>query len=137
MKISTLAAVSLALALCACGPGAQGKSSAEAGGKESSLMTALRAVFAFKACTGKLEEKFNLGPINGVSSSDMDPVAVGKPGEWDVKFTADVTEKLTGRVSRYKGVCHVRRDRPTTLEAAFLSEIKPSKVGGEVRRIAP
>lgn len=135
MKISTLAAASLALVLSACGPGAHGKSSAEAGGKESGMMTALRAVFAFKACTTKLEQQFKLGPINSVTSSDMDPVSVGKPGEWDVKFTADVTEKQTGRVTRYKGVCRVRRDRSTTLEARFLEEVKPAATPGEARRI--
>ena len=126
MKLSTAAACSLALALSACSPGADGK--------ESGMMTALRAVFAFKACTSKLEEQFKLGPINSVSSDDMDPVAVGRPGEWDVKFTASVTEKNSGRVTRYKGVCHVRRDKPTTLEAVSLGVIKPATNAGEVRR---
>ena len=126
MKVSTAAALSFALALSACSPGANGK--------ESGMMTALRAVFAFKACTSKLESQFKLGPINSVSSDDMDPVAAGKPGEWDVKFTASVTEKDSGRVTRYKGVCHVRRDKPTTLEAVSLGVIKPATNAGEVRR---
>jgi len=130
MKLSTAAACSLALALAlalaACSPGADGK--------ESGMMTALRAVFAFKACTSKLEDQFKLGPINSVSSDNMDPVAAGKPGEWDVKFTASVTEKDSGRVTRYKGVCHVRRDKPTTLEAVSLGVIKPATNAGEVRR---
>ena len=126
MKLSTAAACSLALALAACSPGADGK--------ESGMMTALRAVFAFKACTSKLESQFKLGPINSVSSDDMDPVAVGKPGEWDVKFTASVTEKESGRITRYRGVCHVRRDKATTLEAVSLGVVKPADSAGEVRR---
>lgn len=129
MKILTAATLTLALALCACGPKTEGK--------ENGAMTALRAVFAFKACTSKLEEQFGLGPVSGVNSNDMDPVATGKPGEWDVKFTADVTEKKTGRVTRYKGVCHVRRDKPTTLEATFLEEVKSGATPGEARRLTP
>ena len=102
------------------------------------MMTALRAVFAFRACTDKLEDNFGLGPITGVTSNDMDPVAVGTlPGEWDVKFTAEVTEKVSGRVSRYRGVCRVRRAKPASLEATFLEEVKPATTPGEVRRITP
>jgi len=127
MKFSTLTAVCAVLALSACG--------ASSDGKESGMMTAARAVFAFKACTDKLEEQFGLGPVVGVNSNDMHPVALGKPGEWDVTFTADVTEKTSGRVTRYKGVCRVRRDRPTTLEARFLEELKPAATPGEARRI--
>jgi hypothetical protein len=127
MKFSTLTALCAVLALSACG--------ASSDGKESGAMTAMRAVFAFKACTDKLEAKFGLDDISGVTSNDMDPVAIGKPGEWDVKFTADVTEKKSGRVTRYQGVCHVRRDQPTTLDATFLKEVKSA--GGEVRRSRP
>lgn len=130
MKFSTVAAFGLTLllplSLGACSPGADGK--------ESGLMTAARAVFAFKACTSKLEQQFKLGPINSVSSDDMDPIATGKPGEWDVRFTASVTEKESGRVTRYKGVCRVRRDRATTLEAVSLGVVKPASNAGEVRR---
>lgn len=127
MKFSTVTAMCAVLALSGCG--------ASSDGKESGMMMALRAVFAFKACTDKLEDKFGLGDISGVNSNDMDPVPTGKPGEWDVKFTADVTEKKTGRVTRYQGVCHVRRDRPTTLDATFVREVK--SVSGEVRRSRP
>jgi len=127
MKFSTLTALCAVLALSACG--------ASSDGKESGMMTAARAVFAFKACTDKLEDKFGLGDISGVTSDDMDAVPTGKPGEWDVKFTADVTEKKTGRVTRYSGVCHVRRDQPTALDATYLKEIKSA--GGEVRRSRP
>jgi hypothetical protein len=130
MKLMTLTALSLALALSACG--------ASPDGKESGGIVALRAVLAFKACTGKLEDKFGLKKVSGVSSNDMEPVPTGKPGEWDVKFTADVTETVSGRVTRYKGVCHVRRDRPTTLDASFVKEIKPAAhEAGVVRRVAP
>ncbi|RRN66553.1 hypothetical protein [Caulobacter sp. 602-1] len=128
MKTNVLAAAALALALCGCGPSEPGKS-------ESGMMTGLRAIFAFKACTGKLEDRFGLKTISGVTSNDMDPVSTGKPGEWDVKFTADLTEKETGRVTRYKGVCHVRRDKPTTLDATFVKEIRPAT--DTVRRINP
>ncbi len=132
MKLSTAAALSLALALSACGPGPNGK--------ESGLVTALRAVFAFKTCASKLEDRFNLNTAKGVSiqvgDKDMDPISTGKPGEWDVKFTASVTETQTGRVTRYQGVCHVRRDRPTTLEASSLGVVKPAETPGEVRRTA-
>lgn len=127
MRFSTLTALCAVLALSGCG--------ASGDGKEGGMMIALRAVFAFKACTDKLEDRFDLGEINGVSSDDMDPVPTGKPGEWDVKFTADVTEKKTGRVSRYTGVCHVRRDQPTTLDATFVQVVKPAS--GEVRRTRP
>ena len=127
MKFSTLTALCAVLALSACG--------ASSDGKESGMMTAARAVFAFKACTDKLEDKFGLSDISGVTSDDMDAVPTGKPGEWDVKFTADVTEKKTGRVTRYSGVCHVRRDQPTTLDATYLKEIKSA--GGEGRRSRP
>lgn len=128
MKTNVLAAAALALALCGCGPSEPGKS-------ESGMMTGLRAIFAFRACTGKLEDRFGLKTISGVTSNDMDPVSTGKPGEWDVKFTADLTEKETGRVTRYKGVCHVRRDKPTTLDATFVKEIRPAT--DTVRRINP
>lgn len=127
MRVSTLTAACAVLALSGCG--------ASSDGKESGMMTAARAVFAFKACTDKLEAKFGLDDISGVTSEDMDPIPTGKPGEWDVSFTADVTEKKTGRVTRYKGVCYVRRDQPTTLDATFLKEIKSG--GGEVRRSRP
>lgn len=128
MRKSVLAATVLALALSACGRSEPGK-------PESGFMTGLRAVFAFKACTGELEDRFGLKKVGGVTSNDMDPVPTGKPGEWDVKFTADVTEKESGRVTRYKGVCHVRRDRPTTLDAAFVKEVRPAT--DTVRRINP
>lgn len=128
MKRTVLAICALALALTACGRSEPGK-------PESGMMTGLRAIFAFKACTGELEERFGLKKIEGVNSNDMDPVPTGKPGEWDVKFTADLTEKETGRVTRYKGVCHVRRDRPTTLDAEFVKEVRPAR--DTVRRINP
>jgi hypothetical protein len=128
MRKTVLAAVVLALTLSGCGR-------SEPGNAESGMMTGLRAVFAFKTCTGKLEDRFGLKKVSGVTSNDMDPVATGRPGEWDVKFTADVTEKPTGRVTRYKGVCHVRRDKPTTLDATFVKEIRPAE--GVVRRINP
>jgi hypothetical protein len=127
MRVSTLTALCAVLALSACG--------APSDGKEGGMMIALRAVFAFKACTGKLQDKFGLGKVTGITSNDMDPVSTGKPGEWDVKFTADVTEKKSGRVTRYTGVCHVRRDQPTTLDATFLKEIKSA--GDTVRRTRP
>jgi hypothetical protein len=128
MRKSVLAAAFLALILSGCGRTDPGK-------PENGFMTGLRAVFAFKACTGKLEDRFGLRRISGVTSNDMDPVPAGKPGEWDVKFTADVTEKESGRVTRWKGVCHVRRDKPTTLDAAFIKEIRPAT--DTVRRINP
>lgn len=128
MRKSVLAAAMLALALVGCGRSDPGK-------PESGFVTGLRAIFAFKACTGKLEDRFGLKTISGVTSNDMEPVATGKPGEWDVRFTADVTEKESGRVTRYKGVCHVRRDRPTSLDATFVKEIRPA--ADTVRRIVP
>lgn len=128
MRKSVLTAAFLALILAGCGRSDPGK-------PENGFMTGLRAVFAFKACTGKLEDRFGLREISGVTSNDMDPVPAGKPGEWDVKFTADVTEKESGRVTRWKGVCHVRRDKPTTLDAAFIKEIRPAT--DTVRRINP
>ena len=128
MGKSVLAVVVLALCVSACGRTDPNK-------PENGLMTGLRAIFAFKACTGELRDRFGLKTVSGVSSGDMDPVAVGRPGDWDVKFTADVTEKESGRVTRYKGVCHVRRDKPTTLEAQFLKEIRPAT--DTVRRISP
>ena len=128
MKRTVLAVALLALAVSGCGRGDPGK-------PESGFMTGLRAVFAFKACTGKLVDRFGLKEVAGITSNDMDPVATGRPGEWDVRFTADVTEKPTGRVTRYKGVCHVRRDQPTTLDATFLKEVRPAD--GVVRRINP
>ncbi|WP_184717392.1 hypothetical protein [Caulobacter sp.] len=128
MKRTVLAICALALAVSACGRSDPSK-------PESGMMTGLRAIFAFKACTGELEERFGLSKIEGVNSNDMDPAPTGKPGEWDVKFTADLTEKETGRVTRYKGVCHVRRDRPTTLDAEFVKEVRPAR--DTVRRINP
>jgi hypothetical protein len=128
MRKSVLTVVLLALALSACGRGEPGK-------PESGMMTGLRAIFAFKTCTGKLEDRFGLRTVSGVTSNDMDPVSTGRPGEWDVKFTADVTEKPSGRVTRYKGVCHVRRDKPTSLDATFIKEIRPAT--DTVRRINP
>lgn len=128
LAATVLALTSLSLLLAGCGPSESGK-------PESGFMTGLRAVFAFKACTGKLEDRFGLKAISGVTSNDMDPVSTGKPGEWDVKFTADVTEKETGRATRYKGICHVRRDKPTSLDATFVKEIRPAT--DTVRRINP
>ena len=128
MKRTVLALAVLAFALSGCGPSDPGK-------PENGFMTGLRAVFAFKACTGKLEDRFGLKEIGSVTSNDMKPSPAGKPGEWDVSFTADVTEKETGRVTRYKGVCHVRRDKPTALDATFIKEIRPAT--DTVRRINP
>ncbi len=128
MKRTVLALAVLTLGLASCGRADPGK-------PESGMMTGLRAIFAFKACTSKLEDRFGLKEIEGVASDDMDPQPTGRPGEWDVRFTADVTERGSGRVTRYKGVCHVRRDKPTTLDAAFVKEIRPAT--GVVRRIAP
>lgn len=128
MKRTVLALAVLALALGGCGRTDPNK-------PENGFMTGLRAVFAFKACTGKLEDRFGLKTVSEVSSNDMDPVPTGRPGEWDVRFTADITEKPTGRVTRYKGVCHVRRDKPTTLDATFVKEVRPAT--DTVRRINP
>ena len=128
MKKTVLALTVVALALSACGRTDPGK-------PENGFMTGLRAVFAFKACTGKLEERFGLKEVSNINSNDMKPAPTGRPGEWDVKFTADLTEKPTGRVTRYTGVCHVRRDKPTTLDATFVKEIRPAT--DTVRRINP
>lgn len=128
MKRIVLAFALVALVLSGCGRADPSK-------PENGMMTGLRAVFAFKACTGKLEDRFGLKQVAGINSDDMDPQPTGRPGEWDVRFTADVTEKPTGRVTRYKGVCHVRRDKPTSLDATFIKEIRPAE--GVVRRIAP
>lgn len=128
MKRTVLALAVLAVALSGCGRTDPSK-------PESGFMTGLRAVFAFKACTGELEERFGLKTVSAINSNDMDPAPTGRPGEWDVRFTADITEKPSGRVTRYKGVCHVRRDRPTSLDATFVKEIRPAE--GVVRRITP
>lgn len=128
MKRTVLALTVLAMALTGCGRADPNK-------PESGMMLGLRAIFAFKACTSELRERFNLGDIEGVTSNDMDPQPAGRPGEWDVRFTADVTEKGSGRVTRYGGVCHVRRDRPTWLDATFVKEIHAGD--GVVRRVAP
>ncbi len=128
MKRTVLALAVLAVALSGCGPADPSK-------PESKMITGLRAIFAFKACTSELRERFGLKEIEGVNSNDMDPRPTGRPGEWDVRFTADVTEKGSGRVTRYKGVCHVRRDRPTSLDATFVKEIHAGD--GVVRRSAP
>ncbi|USQ94760.1 hypothetical protein [Caulobacter sp. RL271] len=128
MRRTVLALTALALVLSGCGRTDPSK-------PEGGMMLGLRAIFAFKACTGELEERFGLVKVAGITSNDMNPIQVGPPGNWDVTFTADVTEKPTGRVTRYKGVCHVRRDRPTSLDATFLKEIRPGE--GVVRRITP
>jgi hypothetical protein len=128
MRKTVLAVMAMALALSGCGRTDPNK-------PEGGFMLGLRAIFAFKTCTGKLEERFGLAKVVGVTSNDMNPIQVGRPGNWDVTFTADVTEKPTGRVTRYKGVCHVRRDKPTTLDAAFVKEVRPAD--GTVRRINP
>ncbi|MET3667851.1 hypothetical protein [Caulobacter sp. 1776] len=126
MKKTVLAVAVMALALSSCGRTDPSK-------PESGFMTGLRAVFAFKACASELEDRFGLKAVNSISSNEMDPVPAGRPGEWDVKFTADVTEKPSGRVTRYTGVCHVRRDKPTTLDATFVKEVRPAT--DTVRRI--
>ncbi|MCK5911719.1 MAG: hypothetical protein KAG62_17395 [Caulobacter sp.] len=128
MKRTVLALAVLAVALSGCGRADPNK-------PENGMMTGLRAIFAFKACSSELQQRFGLKEIEGVNSNDMDPQPTGRPGEWDVKFTADVTEKGSGRVTRYKGVCHVRRDKPTTLDATFVKELHAGD--GVVRRIAP
>lgn len=128
MKRTVLAPIVLALVLSGCGPSDPSK-------PENGFMTGLRAVFAFKACTGKLEDRFGLKEVSSINSNDMKPAPTGRPGEWDVKFTADLTEKHSGRVTRYTGVCHVRRDKPTTLDATFVKEIRPAT--DTVRRINP
>ncbi|MDR6623749.1 hypothetical protein [Caulobacter segnis] len=128
MKRTVLALTVLAVALAGCGP-------ADPNQPESKMMTGLRAIFAFKACVGELEDRFDLKSGSSVNSNDMDPQPTGRPGEWDVKFTADVTEKGTGRITRYKGVCHVRRDKPTTLDATFVKEVHAGD--GVVRRLTP
>lgn len=128
MKRTVLAVAVLALALSGCGRTDPSK-------PENGFMTGLRAVFAFKACTGKLEDRFGLKEVSSINSNDMKPAPTGRPGEWDVKFTADLTEKPSGRVTRYTGVCHVRRDKPTTLDATFVKEIRPAT--DTVRRINP
>jgi hypothetical protein len=130
MKKTVMALAVAALALTSCGRADPTK-------PETGFISGLRAVFAFKTCTGKLEDRFGLKEISRVTSNDMDPVSTGRPGEWDVKFTADATEKETGRVTRYKGVCHVRRDKPTTLDASFIEEVKPAATPGEARRVKP
>ena len=129
MKKTVLALAVAGLALASCGPSDPSK-------PEGGFIIGLRAVFAFKTCTSKLEERFGLKAISGVTSNDMDPQPTGRPGEWDVKFTADVTEKESGRVTRYKGVCRVRRDKPTTLDASFVKEVKAG-VAETVRRVRP
>jgi hypothetical protein len=128
MKRTIVALAAAALALSGCGRSDPGK-------PEGGVMLGLRAIFAFKACTGELQDRFGLTKVVGITSNDMDPIQIGPPGNWDVKFTADVTEKESGRVTRYKGVCHVRRDKPTMLDADFVKEVRPAT--GTVRRINP
>jgi hypothetical protein len=128
MKRTVLALAILALAVSGCGRGDPNK-------PEGGMMLGLRAIFAFKACTGELEERFGLAKVVAITSNDMDPIQIGPPGNWDVKFTADITEKESGRVTRYKGVCHVRRDKPTMLDADFVKEVRPAT--DTVRRINP
>ena len=128
MKRTVLALAVLAVALSGCGRADPTK-------PEGGMMLGLRAIFAFRACSSELKERFGLDDIESVTSNDMDPQPSGRPGEWDVKFTADVTEKGSGRVTRYGGVCHVRRDRPTSLDATFVKEIHAGD--GVVRRVAP
>lgn len=128
MKRTVLALSVLALALSGCGRSDPNK-------PEGGMMLGLRAIFAFKACTGKLEDRFGLAKVKAITSNDMKPIQVGKSGNWDVTFTADVTEAGSGRVTRYKGVCHVRRDKPTSLDATFVKEIRPAT--DTVRRINP
>jgi hypothetical protein len=84
MKRTVLALTALALVLSGCGRSDPTK-------PESGFMTGLRAVFAFKACTGELEERFDLKHVGSINSDDKDPKPVGRPGEWDEKFTADNT----------------------------------------------
>jgi hypothetical protein len=129
MRKTVLALAVAGLALASCGPSEPGK-------PEGGLMLGLRAIFAFKACTDKLEQRFGLAEVVGITSNDMNPIQIGPPGNWDVKFTADVTEKESGRVTRYTGVCHVRRDKPTTLDAQFVKEVKAG-VAETVRRVRP
>jgi hypothetical protein len=129
MKTSAVAIAVLALTLPAC-------NRADSGEREPGLVTGLRAVFAFRTCASKLEDRFGLKEISGVTSNDMDPRPTGRPGEWDVRFTADVTETPTGRITRYKGVCRVRRDKPTTLDAQFVKEIRAG-AHETVRRVRP
>jgi len=128
MKRTILAFAVVALVLSGCGRADPSK-------PENGMMLGLRAIFAFQACSSELKERFGLNEIEGVTSNDMDPQPAGRPGEWDVKFTADVTEKGSGRVTRYGGVCHVRRDKPTSLDATFVKEIHAGD--GVVRRIMP
>ena len=76
MKRTVLAAAVLALALSGCGRTDPSK-------PENGFMTGLRAVFAFKACTGKLEDRFGLKEVSSINSNDMKPAPTGRPGEWD------------------------------------------------------
>jgi len=96
------------------------------------LAQTLRSAVVFHSCTQRLKEKFDIGPLDGIDVTRMDPD--GDPaGAMDVRFEAVTVEKKTQRRSRFVGVCHVGREGETRIDARLVSQ----NGGGVVRRVPP
>lgn len=96
------------------------------------LAQTLRSAVVFHSCTQRLKEKFNIGPLDGMDVTRMDPD--GDPaGAMDVRFEAVTIEKKTQRRSRFVGVCHVGREGETRIDARLVGQ----NGGGVVRRVPP
>lgn len=92
-------------------------SAASAGTKsEGGLMTAVHAGFAFNACTNKIRDHFAIGAGKTLNIEHFNADNPPAPSFWDVRFKGSTTKKATGKTTAFQGVCHVRPDKPTTLE---------------------
>ena len=86
------------------------------------LATAIRSVILFSSCTDRLKEKFNIGPLNGLSVTHMDANGAKPDGAMDVRFEAITTEKKSLRKKHFVGVCHVGREGETRIDARLVGQ---------------
>ncbi len=108
MKLVTTA-LALAIAFSAGAASAEQKSS---GG----LMTIITGGFAIKSCTDKVRDRFAIGAGKTLNMEHMNADNPPAPGVWDVRFKGSTTETASHKTTAIAGVCHVRPDKPTTLE---------------------
>jgi hypothetical protein len=108
MKLLTTA-LALALGLTTGAASAEQKSS-------DGLMTIITGGYAIKSCTDKIRDRLAIGAGKTLNIEHMNADAPPSPGVWDMRFKGSATITATKKTTAISGVCHVRPDKPTTVE---------------------
>jgi hypothetical protein len=71
---------------------------------------------AIKSCTDKVRDRLNISAGRTLNMEHMNADNPPAPGVWDVRFKGFTTETGSQKTTAIAGVCHIRPDRPTTVE---------------------